>query len=535
MTPTYTLPTNTIILPDYAITATAAPDGDRLTVHYTVDFQGFDAVTNGVRNPKDLENIMIWVDGEFACQLFDNMNPNTWLVPKGHTWVQNNSGRHREGTVSINLRALNTLEGPGRVTLSFWDSGFIESPFSTSPGGICYIDLDCNVPRLPVKAVRPGTILRCLFQSSPGNLTAADRLAVKAAGFNAFEQQLFHNPRNASTTLAQAQAQWQQLVGDRIQTAKDLGMLIVGCGDDFARDQSAYNWTRDTLWAEEYIAWVSQRCKDYGNVACCEVQDEVWVGAINDPVFQKVRRAWTSVPGYVPMGWPALAMAGNAPLEVPGWADYVTRYCDPGVTVWRTGHAYLHTYRSMADFLRVKTVDIAYHKFAVGINGSCTGPYYDKMVPGGNYQPGDHLKALGNTPRMIVTQAALTLCHRSTMFRVYAWDGPWANQRANGTLGSEQQTGSQPGDVRWAGVTAACRMIAEYESALLGPSYPPAHVGPFVFGYRDGLTIAVNVSETEENLAAVAGVAKLWTEAGGVPFAPGDLVPPGGVVVCVNS
>lgn len=540
-TPALILPTSTVDLGNWKLTATATPAGDRVDVFVAIDFVDYDPVLpDWSRDPRFVEGVMVWLNGEYVVHSHNYQTPEIRRL--GHTWVDSPGAgqpgvRRWEHTISINRRAVSAdAPGPAKVTVALFDSGWKDSQFGIPIGqrdrrGIVHVSLPVTLPPLtPARqSVHPAAYLRCLFQCNPSELTAADRQAVQDAGANAFEVQLFRNPRTTPTTYAQWQADWESSVGASLQLAADMGMLVVGCGDDFARDQAAYEWMRDTSWAADAVAYVSRRCKEFGHVACLEVQDEVGVSAIDDPVYQKVRAAWTSVSGYVPMGWPTRAVEDNRPLEVPQWADYVTRYIDPNRLTWKGGLADNGTTGwQCAEDARRQAATIARGR-AFMVNATCNGPNYRKYSEGGEFNPaGDLLHRAGNRPDEIVFQCWVNASVGATGVRLFKWDSH-PEERANASTNGDRElfAGSRPGDGRWLGVVAAMSSLRDHEALLLGPYHGHQTQGPWLVGRWDGLTAWCNSSEVAQSLPAPG---TLVTGAGLVSFAGGD-VPPLGVVL----
>lgn len=537
MTPEVTLPTNTATLADHAVTASAAPDGDRVAVSVVVDYLGYDPVNpDGSRDPRFVENVMFWVNGEFVVDSYQQQAGP--VVAAGHAWTEMNVGRRKSIGLSLNRPAIaSATTGPAVVTVSLFDS---TPGAGGGPRGIVYLRLPVTLPPLSRPAVVPGRYLRCLFQTNPRDMAADERQAVKDAGANAFEVQIFVNPRGSGETFEQCQSMWHGTVGQSLQIAGDMGMLVVGCGDDFAKDANAYNWTRDTGWAADYIAWVSQRCKDAGNVVCLEVQDEVPATAIDDPVYQKIRDAWTSVPGHVPMGWPTLAIEDNRPLEAANWSDYVSRYVDPnaapspltGVLVWRSGNpdgGYTGWQIAAASEQQAATID---HARPFMIDAGCSGPFYDELGGGPGYQPGvDRVWRVGMRPGETVLQCWVNACLGSTGVRLYRWDRD-ADQQQLPPPVEAVQIGARPGNPQWPGVVAALQSLAGHEAELLGPYHGRTTFGPWLVGRWDGLTAWCNTSEVARPAPAAGG---LVTPGGELWVVAGDPVPALGVVLTAGG
>ena len=105
----------------------------------------------------------------------------------------------------------------------------------------------------------------------------------------------------------------------------------------------------------------------------------------------------------------------------------------------------------------------------------------------------------GATAQDILAQTVLAMIHGGCGVGVYGYDPPrWRRDRLENPPGVLLQTGSRPGDERWSGVAAGFRFIERFEEHLLGRHYEPIKKGPYWWGRRGDLVLAVNVSEFEQ-------------------------------------
>lgn len=387
-----------------------------------------------------------------------------------------------------------------------------------------YVRLAVDTPAVVRPAVRPGAVPRSLFTLGPDEVLVYGVQAVKDAGVSALELGVFSNPADTGHT----QAQWHDYnITQRLTpwlafcAANDF--LFVATGDDWCRTEVEREWLANTPWAEAATKEVLTLLRDSGRCVGIEVVDE----SPNEPFHpaHTLLRQWANEVGGVKLAWPNMRLPPEVPIEAPEWSDYLSRFHDERYEFGRPGGVSLfEKIRGQLKYAPATTRP--WMGFA-----SVNGPDYRKLVAGGDYNPaGDRLNNSGNAPADIPAQVWTAVCLGATGVRCYSFDHRWIAERAGEPVGSTKdlQTGTKPGDARWAGVSDAFNSLAAREPLVLGPYHGYRIAGPWVIGWWDGLLVHVNASDAAQTLPTAGSL--VVGGSGETPFTGGE-VPPGGVVL----
>jgi hypothetical protein len=429
-----------------------------------------------------LENLMVWADGVLAAQKYN---------PMGHGWTQSGN--------SYSVRLLGSLlplePGNVGVTASLW------APDLSGR----YLSATATVAGTPSPFVPPAVtsgqalmprVVRSMFMSAPDVVERDGSLEpLRVAGVSHLETGVFHSPAwyTAFDTFEKWRNGFDYLTRPNLDRIAVAGFRMLATGDSFMRFQQERDWLASCPWAEQAVRHVAAYVRSLGVCDGIEMVDEVWA----DPAFFDVTPfvSWWRSEGGPPIAWPNAAPYA---WEVPELSDYSSRYWSD--TEWREGRPgrSLTAWQIRNGFERARTNVPAARPWLQCV--SCCGPFYDKRVPGVEYQPGDSLRKGGVIASDIVAQVWLAMANGASGVRLYAYDWYlWHNDRANTLPGGDTphglQTGSRPGDERWPGVAAALTSVASREAQLLGTPYTPTVSGPWVFGRRGSLVWGVNTSE----------------------------------------
>jgi hypothetical protein len=536
--------TVTVNLANYAITAKAWPVPEGVRYDVTVD------CLNGVNSsdPRRPDNLRVFLDGELATDLYEIVfggRPHSGyhtLAGGFSTLFDSPTRWHVYGHVRLSLLKDQT-RGPRTLNLTLTDA-------SAQNALIAYVDVPVDLG----SAYASRAILRSMFNLDPGEvLTTPGLLAqLQAAGVNCLTRGVFTSPGDSPGLTSQAL--WEPAsVDNKLRGGADYcadnGLYLYAAGDDFARSGAERAWINTGTFSDasptsdgparaiRRTAYVAQT---YGGVvARVDVIDEAPGDPTGDPAYAKLVTNWRLF-GGPPLGWPMVETTSVYPTgwEDPLWADYATRYPRTFLDR-RIGRADGPTVSQYADaaILAQRDARSSGRPLPVGWElvwkCDCSGPFYTKGGAGGNYNPAtDTLQAPGRRPALIVAQVWAGLAYGATHFRMYAFDwNTWVAQRAAASVGAtDLQTGSRPGDARWAGVTAAYGSVALYESRLLAGAAKFAREGNWLVAANPQLRWAINLSERA--VARAAGGVLITPDTGpaGSTYT-GTPVPAGGVVV----
>jgi hypothetical protein len=436
---------------------------------------------------------MVWVDGGLAVQKFDGPTFG------GHEWLQvGNSYR-----VKLHPLVFNPKPGTLEVTVSMWASGNLEGTYAettaTKPaGGGSSMDYNPAI----VDHVQTPRIIRTMFGLTPTDVVN-DGIAslLHGIGVTHLTISVFNSPADNPgwSTFELWEAAWNQLAKPHLDWCVANGFRIVATGDAFFRTEAERNWLHTSSFAEQAVRHVAAYLALIGICDGIEMVDEVGPDpAAYDP-YDFIM--WWRDEGGPSLAWPH---QNAEQWEVPELSDRTSRYTTSqvwrhgrpppyGATVWENAKAIEHTYTSGVGIPVVRP-----WWCLVG----CNGPYYQKLVPGGEYQHGlDDLLNGGAKAQDVLAQAWIALAYGANGLRVYNYDWAlWRNQRLDAVPGIELpdglQTGAKPGDDRWAGVVAMMTSIASREVALTtGIVFAAQQDEYWVYGRRGGMTWAVNISE----------------------------------------
>lgn len=519
----------------YTVAASVSADAVNVTSTVTVDHSF--PITGDSRQS---EAAMFWVNGVYAGILDDG---RVTRVASGDRWTYTavlprgdgpNGGSVAPGPAQFELVVSLFTQAGATIT-------YLPPMTKTPPSAFSAPDLT-TVPALEARnALSPGRIVRTLFHCSASeiNSTSGLKAALAAAGVNTITGGLFMNPAdNGSWTTFEI---WEAAVfnpnnlatpNGQMKWARDNGFKYLATGDDFYRNGDEANFILTSPWAEDAVRRTGQLLEEYSDIVLgVEMGDEFGTG----PGTQVHRNVvdWLRLETDTPLAWPDKYPFG---WEVPEWSDYASRYWtdiefrngrSDGLTLWQNasgiGGRPWHTGAASqlpAEWPWICLISVA-------------GPYYTKLVAGGDYVPGsDLLQKGGNRAIDIVAQCWLALAHGASGLRLYGYDfTEWQVERATAVVGrTDLQTGARPGDARWPGVVAGLTSIASRESALLDGYRPGRTAGPWVLGYRDDLRWYVNTSEIAEALDG-GGTAYTLVTPDGEEQWDGGTVPPGGVVI----
>jgi hypothetical protein len=341
-TPSYTDPAGVVsvnnphTLGSYTFTLSAVT-ADSTRIAFTLDATfGFDAT--GGSDPRCVQNVMIWVNGELATQ--DLSQPGF----DGHTVTRTFSAFASSHVVSLH-RDLLSAEGPnGVLTLGVYDS----QPDPLFAQGIVFLSRTFAMPAVTkatttfgvARAVplRAGKVVRSIFNLDVGTVRSQNLSAtLRSAGINTLHRAVFNNPRaTGPATYAAWVAEFEAGIGADLDWAAANGWLVYGQGDDLLRDQDAKNWMAASPFAQAAVVYASTRCRDCGVVVAVDGQDEV-DATLPGPAsqYRTVIGWWRSVGGAVRLGWPVQATNVNYNWETADLSDYDTRY--QTVWEWRAG------------------------------------------------------------------------------------------------------------------------------------------------------------------------------------------------------
>jgi hypothetical protein len=448
------------------------------------------------------ENVMVWVDGVFAAQKQD---------PMGHLWEQTDYGHH----VRIRGELFRPEPGDVGLTASLWDTGvsqvgrYLSATAASVPGTPSPFVL----PAVPSGQALMPRVVRSAFNTAPLSVDPDDPWAAfRAAGVTHLETGVFASGGDypALDTFEKWVDGWGYLIRPQIDRCVELGFRLLATGDNFFRFDYQRAWLHACPWAEQAVRYAAAYLRDTGACDGIEMVDEVG----DDPaLYQPVNfLSWWRDEGGPPVAWPNAAPYA---WEVPELSDYSSRYWSDAE--WREGRPG----RSLTGWQIRNGLDRARLNVPASRPWfccvSCAGPFYDKLVPGGEYQPGDAIRKGGVSAADVVAQVWLALANGASGVRLYGYDWQlWRDERANTEPGAITphglQTGSRPGDARWPGVHAALSSVVSREQLLLGTPYVPTRSGPWDFGRRGDLVWGVNTSE----------------RALPSPNGPGTVVSPGG-------
>lgn len=461
--------------------------------------------------PRRAENVMVWVNGRLIGQLYDHGK----LTGVSYTY----GGYRSTSQMTVPRSALPVAGGPVTVLLGVW-------PQSAAKAAIARFTFAVDTPPQPLAAM-DGIIVRSAFHSTT-TCFGPDTFAILAdAGINTLTFGGFNNPADqpAWDTYEKWRLAWEAIVGTPATAARTAGFHLLLTGDDLFRSHAERQWLDTSPFAEQAVTYVATRLAEIG-VLGLDVQDEI-SGDPLDPLVVKFVGWWRAANGSR-LGWPMIGLAvPPLPFE-DAYGDYRSRFGDK--LEWRD---YAEDGRSVWQWWNAvkRMAVLSAGKPTLHLMSIC-GPNYLKRAPteSGDYLPGvDELYHAGVQPGEVVAAPWLSLAAGACGVRAYALDTFWYDSRRQ-PPGGGPQTGSRPGDVRWPALRATFRAVAAREALLLGPPAPYVEVGDWVFGFRDGLTWAVNVG-ADAAVPPLAGAFGVVLTSTGEEGYAGGLVPTGGVVL----
>lgn len=440
-------------------------------------------------DPRTLSNVTVWVGGQI-------------VVWGGHNIQIDYSDTYRlDFTLTVPRWEITSPAGPVEVAVLY-------ASWNTPPGTVAAIRQDAILPEKRLLTLCPNTIIRSLFQSGfhgPDFPTSEWVAAYKAAGFNAIEIGCFKNPADGGQPNM-SYSEWDAARNQFIQPAVDFCVAneldIIAIGDDFMATGQERDWLATSPIGADVIRRTAEMFRDSGRCICIETVDEATEK--NDlhlhPAAALFVSVWRSTVGAPPIGWPSAYTLGPpdptpmTPFEANGMAAYSSRYHRPA----EMGRANGNTLPGIARAKKNSFWGIPPGLPLIGLVGAM-GPYYVKQVEGGDYQEGDRLINIGSRPLDIRTEVWLNMIYGTCGYRVYSYDRPGMvadrqNAPANGTV--PLQTGTKPGDERWAALAAVNAQVEEHAPHLLEGVRGVGQRGHLVFGEWPRLLVTVNTSES---------------------------------------
>ena len=373
--------------------------------------------------------------------------------------------------------------------------------------------------------------VRTLFGLSSDELAANPALGpqIQQAAINALSEGFYTNPGDTGARDFDSWRQgWLANWDRKSRTAAALGLSFYLIGDDVARTPKELHNSITNAWSEDALLYALSTLRNSKQVIAIDMVDEVnflwgdnpqpsdgrWTKfnpSIPDSAFVKLMSIVNRVPGRPPISWPVAGLAGTT--EVSHWlgdstlSDFTSHYWTN--LDWRWAYP---TTGSLPQFRR--NIDLAVVNRAPYIQrdkpqimlASMAGPFYTKLVSGGQYAPlADKLQQPGVSPAAVASQIMYAAAMGQAGVRVYHFDfRQWKSERANAPLGNgDLQTGAEPFDVgadRWAAMASAFNLVKRLEPYLLQPLMHSPELGAsFVTGARQGphsrLLLIVNMSE----------------------------------------
>lgn len=340
------------------------------------------------------------------------------------------------------------------------------------------------IPTVPSGQVLGPRIVRSMFNTDPASLQPGDAESLHAAGVSHLAFQLFHSPcYSGITKVADFERDFELNEYSKIQWCIDRKFRVTGMLDESLRivngDTKAMDWLHHSPIALECLGYVARRCRESGVVDSVRVVDESQPPAIYAPV-QPFIDTWRAN-GGPPLSWPNIAPEA---WETPALSDQSARYW----TAWSGGD---FPFSRQAALISQATTRLRLDR-PWSCLAWCCGPQY-QVKGASKFRFNSGVKASD-----IVGQVWRILADGASEIDLYGFDWSlWQNQRANGN--GLIQTGSRPGDDRWAGVCQAFQTVAKYERSLLRTPYKPTRHGPWLFGRRgeapDSLVWGINTSD----------------------------------------
>ena len=436
-------------------------------------------------DPRTLSNCSVWVGGQL-------------VVWGGHNIQVDYSDTHRlDFTLTVPRWEIVSPAGPVEVAVGF-------AAWVTPPGTVAFVRQQAVLPERRLLTLAPNTILRSLFQTSYQDMQTYME-DIRAAGFNALEIGCFKNPADGGSpdlTYEEWDAARFQFVQPIVNLAVVEGMYIVAIGDDFVATGQERTWFANAAIGAQVARRTAGMLRDSGKCVCVEMVDEATEkGDLHlHPATVLLVSTWRGTPGAPPIGWPS-AYTLEPPQPTPmtqfeeaGLCDYVSRYHRPS----EMGRANGNTLPGIAKAKRNSFRGIPPGLPLIGLVGAM-GPHYWKRVAGGDFQEGDSVVNVGSRPMDIRAEVWLNLIYGCCGYRVYAFDrdgmvADRANALADGT--ALLQTGTKPGDERWAALAEVNAQVDQLTPHLLDVVRGVEHRGHLVIGRWPGLTVTVNTSES---------------------------------------
>lgn len=440
-------------------------------------------------DPRTLSNGSVWVGGQI-------------VVWGGHNIHIDYTDTYRlDFTFTIPRWEITAFGGPIEVSVGF-------GAWVTPPGQVIFIRQLSTLPTKKLLAFLPNVIIRSLFQSGfhgPDFPTPDWVAAYKAAGFNAIEIGAFKNPADGGTpnmSYTEWDAARDYFIQPAVNFCVDHDLYIIAIGDDFMATNQERTWLANSPIGGAVTCRTAEMFRDSGKCVCIETVDEATEkGDLHlHPAAQLFTSVWRSTPGAPPIGWPSAYTLGppdptpRTPFEENGMAAYSSRYHRPAEMGRANGNTLPGIFKAKRNSVN-NTIGGAPLLLLVG----AMGPYYWKQVAGGDYQEGDRLVNIGSRPMDIRTEIWLNMIYGGAGYRVYSYDRPAMvadrlNAPADGT--ALLQTGTKPGDERWAMLTEINAQVQELTPHLLEGVRGVEYRGHLVIGRWPAMMVTVNTSES---------------------------------------